>query len=124
MGPPDQWALGQAKRNTAQKLREGGHTRGREKTHNRPSPLWTTNSLTAGDRRVVTQFRLHHGLMVGHLEELAGVRLQQDCAALREDLMPVQHDVSIYNPRTGAGWGRRIGTFVLRYYVLCITDKT
>lgn len=59
--------------------------------------------LTPGDRRVVPQLRLHHGLVVGHLEEVAGVGLQNDRGGLGEVLMPVQHDVSVEKQAAAGG---------------------
>lgn len=62
-----------------------------------PEYLLPTNTrgrrLTARYCRVVAQLRLHDGLVVRHLQESAGVRLQDDFAGLGQILMPVQHYV-------------------------------
>lgn len=41
----------------------------------------------------MAQLGLHHRLVVGHLEERAGVRLQYDLAGPGQVLVPVAHDI-------------------------------
>lgn len=67
--------------------------------------------FTSSNGRVMPEFGFHHGLVVGHLEESARVRLEHDLARLVEVLVPVTDNIPARLFRTSRGIGHKNSAF-------------